>query len=82
MKDVLRKKSYDGNWYNEPYFVSKRVRFNGITKYEITAYLDLQPIKYWFYEDMLQMISPEVSAEYIKKYVEYFQTREDNPDFL
>lgn len=82
MKDILRKKSYDGNWYNEPYFVSKKVKFNGIAKYEITAYLDLKPIKYYFYADMLQRIDPQVSAEYIKKYVEYFTYRENDPNFL
>ena len=82
MKDVLRKKSYEGNWYNEPFFVSKKVKFNGIAKYEITSYLDLQTVKYYFYADMLQRIDPKVSAEYIKKYVEYFQVRKDDPHFL
>lgn len=82
LKDVLRKKSYDGNWYNEPYYVSKRVTFGGISKYEITAYIDYKTIKYWFYEDMLQIIDPLVASEYIKKYVEYFTSREEDPNFF
>ncbi len=82
MQDVLRKKSYEGNWYNEPFYVSKKVKFNGIAKYEITAYSDLEPIKYYFYADMLQRIDPKVSAKYIRKYLEYFQKRDEDPHFL
>jgi hypothetical protein len=82
MKDVLRKKSYENNWYNEPYFVSKIVKFNGIAKYEITAYLDMKPIKYYFYSDMLQPIERGVAVEYIHKYVAYFKDRENDPNFF
>lgn len=80
-KDVLRKKSYDQNWYYEPFFVSRIITFNGISKYEITAYDDLLPVKYYFYYDMLQPIDPRVSAEYITKYLHFHKSRE-NTDFF
>jgi hypothetical protein len=81
-KDILRKKSYDGNWYYEPFIISKIVTFNGISKYEITAIEDNQKVKYYFYSDMLQKIDPRVASEYVKNYVSYFNKRKDRPDFL
>lgn len=80
-KDILRKKSYDQNWYYEPYYVSKIVTFNGIAKYEISSYNDLLPIKYYFYHDMLKPIDPRVSAEYITKYLQFHKNREDTDFF-
>lgn len=80
-KDVLRKKSYDQNWYYEHFFISRIITFNGISKYEITAYDDLIPVKYYFYYDMLQPIDPSVSAEYITKYLHFHKTRQNTNFF-
>lgn len=80
-KDILRKKSYDQNWNYEPYYISKIVSFNGIAKYEISGYDDLNPVKYYFYRDMLQPINPRISAEYITKYLQFHKTRKDTDFF-
>lgn len=80
-KDVLRKKSYDQNWYYEPFYISKIITFNGISKYEISGYNDMVPVKYYFYSDMLKPIDPKVSAEYIRKYLHFHKSREDTDFF-
>lgn len=80
-KDVLRKKSYDQNWYYEPFYISKIITFNGISKYEISGYNDMVPVKYHFYHDMLKPIDPRVSAEYITKYLYFHKSREDTDFF-
>ena len=80
-KDILRKKSYDQNWYYEPYYISKIVSFNGIAKYELSTYSDMKTIKYYFYHDMLKPIDPRVSAEYITKYLKFHRNREETDFF-
>lgn len=81
MKDVLRKKSYDHNWYMEPFRISQRRTINGVTKYELTEYIDSKVLKYWVYRDQIQPIDPRVSNEYIKNWYK-FHLKRDGTEFF
>ena len=57
------------NWYYEPFRITKIVSFRGVYKYGISPYNEETPLKYWFYEDQLQQINPEVASQYIRAWL-------------
>jgi hypothetical protein len=81
MKDVLRKKSYDHNWYMEPFRISDRRTVNGVTKYELTEFINSKVLKYWVYRDQIQPIDRSVSGEYIRNWYKYHLQREETEFF-
>lgn len=81
LKDVLRKKSYDQNWYYEPFSVVGKTKVNGIIKYQLIDLIRGDMIKYHFYRDQLQVIDPTVSQEYVKKWRNYHEKRETTEFF-
>lgn len=81
MKDVLRKKSYDLNWYMEPFRISDVRTINGVTQYELTDYVEAKVIKYWVYRDQLQPIDTSTCVEYIKNWYKYHLNREGTEFF-
>jgi len=75
LKDILRKKSYDQNYYYEPFIIGSSTTFNNITKYHLLDTIGINPLNYTFYRDQLQPIDSRYAAEYIKKWQEYHKKR-------
>ena len=73
----IRKLSYDMNYYYEPFFISKIVTFNGISKYRLASYSSpFEDIDYYFYEDQLKIIEPKYAMKYIEKYIKFEHTQD------
>lgn len=69
LKSNLTKQSYMTNYYYEPFEIVSRYGINGIYKYTLASYERTRPkLKYYFYQDQLQPINPDIAAEYIQKY--------------
>lgn len=68
---ALRKLSYDQNWFYEPFFVTKTITFNGITKYRLGSHTSEEELDYYFYADQLQVIDPRIAAKYVEKWVDF-----------
>ena len=81
MKDVLRKKSYDHNWYLEPYRISARRTVKGVSSYQLKDYISGDTLQYWFYRDQLQPIDIRVASDYINNWARFHGNREDTDFF-
>ena len=70
MKSNMTKQSYKLNWYYEPFRVSKTYLINGVYKHTLAPYTNLdKDLKYYFYEDQLQLIDLRSASDYIRAYV-------------
>jgi hypothetical protein len=68
----MTKQSYKLNWYYEPFRISKSYLVNGIYKHTLAPYTNLdKDIKYYFYEDQLQLIDLSYASDSILAYVKY-----------
>lgn len=78
MKSNMTKQSYMLNWYYEPFRISKTYFINGVYKHTLAPYTNLdKDLKYYFYEDQLQLIDLRTASDYIRAYV---KTAAQNPN--
>jgi len=79
--ETLRKRSYDRNWYTEPFYISKVHKFQGIYKYTLSSYIGDEPLKYTFYPDQLQHLDRRIAFQYVQNYVNFMRKREGTDFF-
>lgn len=72
-KSNLRKKSYDYNWYMEPYLVTEVFGIDNVRKYKLVSAVGLHYIQGSYYYDELQPINPQYCDAYIESYIDRFK---------
>lgn len=73
----LSKKSYLLNYDPEPLMINKIVTFNGRAKYEVMSTYNMESLKYYYYEEELQLIPDHLATDYINNYNSYWKTKEN-----
>ena len=72
----LKKKSYLLNYDPEPMIINRVIEFNNGRKYELMSLFNFESLKYYYYEEELQSIPPELAEDYVKNYNTYWNQRQ------